>query len=341
MPYTSRLKRSFSILALVSWLLLVGNIILCISSKVDFNYTSVYTHINNLLTVVFIFAMFMGQQNNTEHFRGTDFLSYLWRLFGRAGIAAYICLVIHFGYLFLSRHWLPDNIYLQNIIYNVNFALFIYFLAKAFNTWKRLILFQKSKTLHIEWRWFEWLIYGSLLLTLFNINYVTYIFIPLLCLLVLYILFVCVNLRWVAYLTIAKKWRSIVLLGAILLSVFLFAWYFRAQAANQQLVVDHFDHSFVLLMMFFVFMYALASLLVTVFSLPTSSVFEQKRDDLLNIQKLSQSIQQGQTESQVFDLLFDSAIRASQADAAWLEIPGEEETVTHMLNLDQVQVDRI
>lgn len=340
MPYTSRLKRSFSTLAVASWLLLVGNIIWCIHSNINLAEATIYAHLNNLFTVVFIFAVFMSQQNNSDHFKGTDFLSYLWKLFGRAGITAYICLVIHFGYFFLSRY-VGEVKYLPNVIYNVNFALFIYFLAKAFNTWKRLILFQKSKTLHIEWRWFEWLMYGSLLLTLFNIKYITYIFIPLLCLLVLYVLFVCVNLRWVAYLSIAKKWRSIILLGAILLSVFLFAWYFKVQAANTGLLIDHFDHSFVLLMLFFVFMYALASLLVTIFSLPTSSVFEQKREDLLNIQKLSQSIQQGQTETQVFDMLFDSAIRAAQADAAWLEIPGEEETVTHTLNLDPVQVDRI
>ena len=265
MPYTSRLKRSFSTLAVASWLLLVGNIIWCIHSNINVAEAGIYAHLNNLFTVVFIFSVFIAQQNNAEHFKGTDFLSYLWKLFGRAGIAAYICLVIHFGYFFLSRY-VGEIKYMPNVIYNLNFALFIYFLAKAFNTWKRLILFQKSKTLHIEWRWFEWLMYGSLLLTLFNIKYVTYIFIPLLCLLVLYVLFMCVNLRWVAYLSIAKKWRSIVLLCAILLSIFLFGWYFKIQAANPNLLIDHFDHSFVLLMLFFVFVYALASLLVTVFS---------------------------------------------------------------------------
>src|SRR5688572_11744493 len=227
MPYNVRFRRSYAGLALASWLVLLGNIFLTINmgGKTPLGEFSVY--FNNLLTVVFILSVFLSQGGQAEYLKGSDFLGYLWRLFIRAGIAAYICLVFHLGYVVATRYWISENSYLLNFIYNVNFGLFIYFLAKAFSTWKRLILFQKSKSLHIEWKWFEYLMYGSLLLTLFNINYVTYIFIPLLCLLVLYVLFVCVNLRWVAYLSIAKKWRSIILIGAILLSVFLFAWYFK------------------------------------------------------------------------------------------------------------------
>ncbi|MBK0401478.1 PP2C family protein-serine/threonine phosphatase [Adhaeribacter sp. BT258] len=341
MPYTSRLKRTYAAVAFASWLMLVGNILLCININVSLDTNSVYSHVNNLLTVIFMFSVFLSQQNESDHIKGTDFMAYLWKLFVQAGLAAYVCVVMHVGYLVVARHWFPDSKYLLNIIYSINFALFIYFLARAFYTWKKLILFQKSKSLHTEWRWFEWLMYGSLLLTLFNISYITYIFVPLLCLLVLYIFFVSVNLRWVAYLTLTKKWRSILLLIVLLVSAVLFGRYFQVLAGNPNLVADHFEHPFVLLMLFFVFIYAFISLLVAVFSLPTSSVFEQKRDDLMNIQKLSQSIQQGQDESQVFDMLFDSTTKATGADAAWIEISDNEEDVSHMLNLDLAKISRI
>src|SRR5690606_22216642 len=282
-----------------------------------------------------------AQRNNSDHIKGSDFMGYLWKLFTRAGLIAYALLILHVGYVVAINFWVPESRYLLNVVYNINFALFIYFLSRAFYTWKKLILFQKSKSLHVEWRWFEYLMYGSLLLTLFNISYITYIFVPLLSLLVLYVFFVSINLRWVAYLSLNKKWRSILLLLALLISCGIFGWYFQELSGEQELVTDHFEHPFVLLMLFFVLFYTFISLLVAVFSLPTSSVFEQKRDDLMNIQRLSQSIQQGQDESQVFDMLFDSTTKATLADAAWLEIAGNEEEVTHMLNLDMAKISRI
>src|SRR5678816_1517301 len=112
--------------------MLLGNVLLCINTNVSLNGSSVYSHVNNLLTVVFIFTTFLSQQNNSDHIKGTDFMSYLWKLFIRAGLAAYVCVVIHVGYLVVARHWFPDSKYLLNVVYNINFALFIYFLGKAF-----------------------------------------------------------------------------------------------------------------------------------------------------------------------------------------------------------------
>jgi sigma-B regulation protein RsbU (phosphoserine phosphatase) len=343
MPYPVRFKRSYAGLAIISWLLLLGNIFLTIRMGGETALGTYSVYLNNFFTVAFILGVFLNQTSKAEHLKGTDFLSYLWTLFTRAGLAAYICLVFHLGYLLGARYFNAENPYLLNLLYNINFALFIYFLARAFSTWKRFILFQKNKALHVEWQWFEWLIYGSLLLTLFNVNYVTFIFIPLLCLLLLYVLFISVNLRWVAYLSLSKKWRSVLLLLAILVSVGLFSNYFLAMADDPALVIDHSGHPFVLLLVFFVGIYSLASMLVAVFSLPTSTVFEQKREDLMNVQRLSQSIQQGQSQTHVFDLLFDSAIKASAADAAWFEkIDGQNgELTTHTLNIDEPKIGRI
>jgi hypothetical protein len=75
----------------------------------------------------------------------------------------------------------------------------------------------------------------------------------------------------------------------------------------------------------FVFAYGLFSFLVTLFNLPTSSVFEQKLTEAINFQKLSQSIQPEDSEDQVLDILLDSCISASFSDAAWIELNPKEQ----------------
>ncbi|GEO21938.1 hypothetical protein CQA01_24720 [Cyclobacterium qasimii] len=73
-------------------------------------------------------------------------------------------------------------------------------------------------------------------------------------------------------------------------------------------------------------LYAVFSSLVTLFNLPTSSVFEQKLTEAISFQKLSQSIKPGEDEEQVLDILMDSCMSAAYVDAAWLELyPSEPE----------------
>jgi len=84
----------------------------------------------------------------------------------------------------------------------------------------------------------------------------------------------------------------------------------------------------------FVFAYGLFSFLVTLFNLPTSSVFEQKLTEAINFQKLSQSIQPEENEEQVLDILLDSCMSASYSDCAWIELnPKEQIQIKNPLRL--------
>jgi hypothetical protein len=87
----------------------------------------------------------------------------------------------------------------------------------------------------------------------------------------------------------------------------------------------------------FVFACGLFSFLVTLFNLPTSSVFEQKLTEAINFQKLSQSIKHEENEEQVLDILLDSCISASYSDCAWIELnPKEQIQIKNSLRfLDQ------
>ncbi len=80
-----------------------------------------------------------------------------------------------------------------------------------------------------------------------------------------------------------------------------------------------------------IFLYSIFALLVILFNLPTSSVFEQKLEEVVNFQRLSQSIQTEQSANQVYEILLESSVRAGKADAAWIEakVDGKEMVFRH------------
>ncbi|HPI81383.1 MAG TPA: SpoIIE family protein phosphatase, partial [Cyclobacteriaceae bacterium] len=84
--------------------------------------------------------------------------------------------------------------------------------------------------------------------------------------------------------------------------------------------LDFRGHTFSLSIFGFVMVYSLFSFLVILFNLPTSSVFEQKLEEVVNFQRISQSIQTEQSEESVYNILLESSVSSVFADAAWLEI---------------------
>ncbi|MBC5774019.1 SpoIIE family protein phosphatase [Pontibacter sp. KCTC 32443] len=343
MLYKTNVKSLLVTSAIVSWALLLGNVLLMAeSARQPGAIKLALPYINNLLIIVFILSVFFFQRLSANNLKGIDFSSYLWNLFSKAAIAAYLSIALYFAYKLSTGYARLQSPLLLHIVYQVNFGLLVYFLAKAFYIWRQLLLYHKNKFLQVAWEWFELLLFSTLILTLLNFNYTNYIFLPLLGLFGCYILFLCTNLKWVAYLSFNKKSRSLVLLGAILVSCYIFTKFFQEFADSPELVIDYSDVGFLLLAMLFVGCYTLAAFLVSLFSLPTSSVFEQKSEDLLNFQRLSQSIQQGQTETQVYDTLFESTIKASDATAAWFEmVRGSNLHISHLLNINNEQIERI
>lgn len=348
MPNPINFKRYFLFIAIISWGLLLGNTLyIHTSGTLESLPSTTLVLLNNIFKAFFVFSMFMLQRISVNDYKGIDFIGYLWKLFLRAGITAYLCAVSYLGYKVYAAYLPDQNYYLLETLYTLNFGFFIYFVAKAFYIWRRLILFQKTKALEFEWKWFEILLFSTLIISLFGLQYTNFIFIPLLALLALYMLFLSMHLKWVAYLTAGKKWRSLFLLFAILLSLLIYISYFHIANSTylettDALVINYLDDPFLLLACMFVILYATMSFLVGIFSLPTASVFEQKREDLLNFQRLSQLIQQGDDEQQVYKTYFESAIKASVADAAWLEIIDDTGVeVVEIDNIEQAAIEQI
>ncbi|MEP5613179.1 MAG: GAF domain-containing SpoIIE family protein phosphatase [Cyclobacteriaceae bacterium] len=81
--------------------------------------------------------------------------------------------------------------------------------------------------------------------------------------------------------------------------------------------------------------------MVTLFNLPTSSVFERKLKEALDFQKLSQSVPRGETIDQTYEILLESSMSAVFADAAWLEVQEEDGAFQSIRNLKETEIDTI
>lgn len=343
MPNPINLKKYFIFIAVISWCLLVSNTLFFHSGAEASHDSGLPGYVNYVTKAIFVLSVFLFQRTSINNYKGYDFLGHLWHLFTRAGITGYICGVLYLGYNAYEKYYADEQFYLLEFLHAINFGFFILFIAKAFYIWRRLILFQKTKALETEWKWFEILLYSTIFISLFRLDYYTSIvFIPLLALLVLYMLFLSLHLKWVAYLNGGKRWRSMFLLAVILVSLIIFSRYFQSIFERHTLSMNYLDDPFVLLTFLFVLLYTAVSLLVALFSLPTSSVFEQKREDLLNFQRLSQLIQQGEDEQQVYRTYFESAVKASGTDAAWLELlDNEGAEVIEIHNFEKRPIQKI
>jgi serine phosphatase RsbU (regulator of sigma subunit) len=150
-----------------------------------------------------------------------------------------------------------------------------------------------------------------------------------------------VNLKWVAYLNFKQKWKSILLLVLVLIYVYYFFQYFVSVSDEAVLQTNLIKNIFVTSLFAFIFLYTLFSLLVILFNLPTSSVFEQKLEDVLNFQRLSQSVQAGETEDQVFDILLNSSVSAVLAEASWVEASSEDKQYLLKYNITEKVIDEV
>ena len=191
------------------------------------------------------------------------------------------------------------------------------------------------------WNVFQYLILASVLVNIFyQPNPYSYPYAINVAILVLAGLVLCVNLKWVAYLNFKQKWKSILFILLVLIYLGYFFLNLSRYSNTYLLSFDLLNISFILAIFGFISIYSLFSLLVILFNLPTSSVFEQKLEEAMNFQRLSQSIPTGENEEQVYNILLDSSVSAVLADAAWLEIEDQKVNkgllITKKIDEDQI-----
>ena len=273
------------------------------------------------LYVIFLYYHYKFRIEKDENLNFTDLL---WKVFATGLIVTVVSLSIRFVVFLLGNTKLPGLILFGDFVYLINLGLFLSFLLAAYTCWKRLIVYQKSKWLIRTWTFFEFLLLFVLVYDSFQIQLQEGIFIALNIMLGLLVLVLSANMKWVAYLNFKQKWTSLLLL---ILTFFYLGYFFYTVTRQSDIIsaqsssfLDFRSHIFNISLFAFVVVYSIFSFLVILFNLPTSSVFEQKLEEVVNFQRISQSIQTEQNEESVYNILLESSVNSVFADAAWLEI---------------------
>lgn len=282
-----------------------------------------------LMLDVYVISIFYYYKFKIERDESLNFTDLLWRVFATGLVATVISLALRLLDILLGPTKLTLNIYFIDFEYLVSLGLLLSFLVAAYTSWKRLILYQKSKWLLRGWMVFEF----ALLMVLFSDNLTVdvheSIFTIISVLTGLLALVLSANMKWVAYLNFKQKWTSLLLL---LLTFFYLGYFFyTVNRFSDEIMLqttaflDFRSHIFNIYLFSFVMLYSIFSFLVILFNLPTSSVFEQKLEEVVNFQRISQSVQTEQSEESVYKILLESSVSSVFADAAWLEIKSEHQ----------------
>ncbi|GAC1367302.1 MAG: hypothetical protein NVSMB30_01120 [Hymenobacter sp.] len=296
---------------------------------------------------LFLLSVFLYYRYQPSPLQGQAFVRLLRRLLAGPGLLAVGCVGLHLlGQLAKGRPGLGDNPLFFASLYTLNLGLFVVFVARTNYVWRALVLFRATARLHREWTIFEVLLGVTLLVRLAGVDPPGYVGFPVVAGLGLYGTYLSGHQKWVAYLSQRDKWRAVLFQSGLLLGVLVFVQYFRLTQADPAFIGPPAQHAFLLLTAFFSAFYAFMGLLVTFFNLPIADVVEQRRNEILRLQRLTQIIQRGQTTTEVYHILLESAVQTVEADAAWLDLdPGhagvDAAEATHYHHLQPAQADAL
>lgn len=318
------------LLAILVWLalLFVDLIrIFGIINELDSGIREEFTWILEILFFLCVYGFYNYSINKNPE---SNFINLIWRVASTGIFATGFSVLVALFLNSLGESKLSTDPFLKNFFYHLNFGFTTVFLISGALLWKKLILYQKTKKVVKQWQAYEFALLIAMFFIFFNQNNLDYSFLFGLVLLVGFGIVLSVNLKWIPYLTFKEKWKSLLFLAIIILCCgYLFLDLLRfTDRSNYQ--VNLTDNLLLVVLFAFIFTYSLFSFLVTLFNLPTSSVFEQKLTEAISFQRLSQSIRPEENEEKVLDILMDSCISATYADGAWLEL-SENKTIQSRL----------
>lgn len=285
-----------------------------------------------LIDLFYVFVLIFYRLRIRQE-EGGNFIDLLWRVFATGLVATVVSLIFKLFYSTIDGTALSQNEFLAIFSDGVNRGVISVFLISTFVVWKKLILYQKSRRLLIYWNTFEWLVIGSIFFNLTGLQLQTSLLFEVLFFgLALMAIILSGNLKWVAYLNFKQKWKAILLIILITIYIFYFFAELYVPPADSLQFLDSIDSLFFITLFAFILFYSVFSLLVILFNLPTSSVFERKMEEAINFQRLSQSIQSGESEDQIFEILLSSSMNAVYADAGWIEVNSVGDDSSHYIN---------
>ena len=341
MYYHKNIVRLALTLGIVSWLSLLVSDLIALFGIRNNMYSGIPDEVHALLMGLFFVAVFFYYRAITGRAERFNFIDLLWRVFATGLLATIVSLTIRLFYSLLGTSRLSDNIFLFGFFFHIRFGLFATFIISTLMVWKQLVLYQRSTRLVMLWSIFEYALLASILVEFFPLLQFGPLYVTVLVGLLLLALVLSINLKWVAYLDFRQKWKSITIMLAI--AVFIIYYALELYASLDTDLPNSLSslvfNPFMVATLSFVFIYSLFSLLVLLFNLPTSSVFEQKLEEVINFQRLSQSTHAGYNVEQIYEILLESATKVVLADAGWIEVTHNGEPLLLTKNIEADKVD--
>jgi len=328
---TGQIALGFSILAWLSLSIVDISNQFSLGNNIDSGFSE---KLPNLLFFAYVLSLFTFYKSRVDLADRLNLIDLLWKIFVTGMLTTVVSLAIRSLDLVLGDSQLIKNILVIDLLFLVNLGLLTAFLIATLVVWKRLILYQKNKRLLLLWTIFEYILFGSILLDFSAVPGKEYFLIVVVAL----GLIVSVNMKWVAFLSFKQKWKSILLLLLTLLYLVYFYMNLITYRDSYEFLSLLSSSLFIRGAFVFTSSYAIFSLLVIIFNLPTTSAFEQKLKEVVNFQRLSQSIQTEKNENQVYKILLESAVRTVEADAAWIELKTSEEMFLDQISYEKVAV---
>jgi phosphoserine phosphatase RsbU/P len=323
------LSRLLFVIGVITWVALLFTDLSVVFSAKNGMPQEIPTWLPAIILNLYLITLYYYYKFKIDRNEQLNFVDLLWRVFATGLIATVLSLLLRLVEELLNSTNLTNNVVYVEVIYIINLGLMASFLLASFTAWKRLILYQKSKWLLRGWAFFEYALLLALLYTCFDPTPNQNLYNILLGFFVVLGLILSANMKWVAFLNFRQKWTSLLLL---LLTIFYLGYLLYTTGVLAKTVsagfTDHRDHVFIQSVTLFVMIYSIFSFLVILFNLPTTSVFEQKLEEVVNFQRISQSIQTEQSEESVYNILLETSVSSVFADAAWLET---KDVATHQV----------
>lgn len=316
----SKIRKSFlyAFLATISWLICVYLDSAWLAGLSPIETLGARAH--SLFLGAFIFLTFLFYRTELDGSRQVeDLLDLLWKSF--------VTSLVAFGLVFIVRLTQIGNSILPFVsietvhffAYYVYVAAIVIFLANVFYIFRNLSAYPKIRSQHNQWSILEAVM---VFLLFFNVFYLDSDNIAKLVSFVgsiVVTLGFAVRLRWVAYLNLKQKIRAIFLITTVLLMGLFFLQLFFGEEVVGKEPYSATQHLFFYAQFSFFGVYSLFSLLMLLFNLPTSSLFDKRMDEMGRFQKFSESLRDGTDDKQIIAQLMDGSMAISSADAAWME----------------------
>jgi serine phosphatase RsbU (regulator of sigma subunit) len=320
-----KLKRSllFALLSAVLWLMCVG---------LDSTWVEGWTFVKEheaaahsfLLSGFTLFCFLFYREEIGGSMQMVDLLDLLWKSFVTSLVAFGLVFVVRLAEIgnsiipFLS----PSAIVFWS--YYIYVAAIVIFQANVFYIFKNLSAYPKIRTQLTQWSVVEVVM---LFFLLFNVLYLgNENLLKIVCLLVSIVvtLVFALRLKWVGYLHLKQKIQAILLITTVLLMGLFFLQLFLGEEVTHRQPFSVSNSLFFYAQFTFFGVYSLFSLLMLLFNLPTSSLFDQRMGEMGRFQKFSEALRHGTDAKQVIAQLLDGSMAISVADAAWMEYKSKD-----------------